>query len=109
YDSGRDNLWHHEDVRDAGIGAARIDQQAVGPERSITIGVIRSRWLDEHATRRADQSLSREHFLEGARQEQSPARESVLVAGHQLIGRVTRFRQSVTANRHRLSRTAVRD
>ena len=107
--SGRENPWLGKDVPDAGRGAARFDQQAVRADGTIAIGVISSRGLGEHAPRRADQRLSRKDFLEGACQQKRPAWEGVLVARKLLIRRVSRFRQSVRANRQRLARTAVRD
>src|SRR5947208_11826877 len=108
-DSGRKNPRLGKYIGDAGSGAARFDQQAVRAEGTIAIGVISSRGLGEHAPRRADQRLSRKDFLEGACQQKRPAWEGVLVARKLLIRRVSRFRQSVRANRKRLARTAVRD
>jgi hypothetical protein len=63
-DSGRNNSWLGKDVRDAGSGTARFDQQAVRADRAIAIGVIGSRRLGEHTPPRADQRLSRKDFLE---------------------------------------------
>ena len=116
-DSLRDN-WNHSGrknprlgkyVPDPGSRAARFDKQAVRAYGTIAIGVIGSRGLGEHTPRRADQRLSGKDFLEGACQQKSPAWGGVLVARKLLIGRVSRFRQSVRANRQRLARTAVRD
>ena len=70
-DSDRKNPWLGKDVGDAGRGAARFDQQAVRADRTIAIGVISSRVLGEHASRRADQRLSRKDFLEGACQQEA--------------------------------------
>src|SRR5437667_6062839 len=108
-DSDRKHPWLGKDVGDAGRGAARFDQQAVRADRTIAIGVISSRVLGEHASRRADQRLSRKDFLEGACQQKRPAWEGVLVARKLLIRRVSRFRQPVRANRQRLARTAMGD
>ena len=101
--SGRKNPWVGKDVRDAGGGTARFDQQAVRADRTIAIGVISSRGLGEHAPRRADQRLSRKGFLEGACQQKRPAWEGVLVARKLLIRRISRFRQSVRSNCQRLA------
>ena len=102
-DSGRKNPWLGEDIRDAGSGAARFDQQAVRADGAIAIGVIGSRGLGEHTPRRADQRFSRKDFLEGACQQKSPAWEGVLVARKLLIRRISRFRQPVRTNRQRLA------
>src|SRR5438552_7047975 len=87
-DSGRKNPWLRKDVRDGGSGTARFDQQAVRADGAITIGVIGGRGLGEHTPRRADQRLSGKDFLEGACQQQSPARDGVLVARKLLIRRI---------------------
>jgi len=102
-DSGRKNPRLGKYVGDAGSGTARFDQQAVGAARAIAIGVIGSRGLGEHTPRRADQRLSTKDFLEGACQQKRPACEGVLVARKLLIRRISRFRQSVRANRQRLA------
>ena len=101
--SGRENPWLGKDVRDAGGGTARFDQQTVRADGAIAIIVLSSRWLGEHTPRRANQRLSGKDFLEGACQKKSPAWEGVLVARKLLIRRISRFRQSVRANRQRLA------
>src|SRR2546423_13351781 len=108
-DPSRTNPWLAENVGDAGSGVARFDQQAVRAGRTIAIGMVGSRRLGEHTPGRADQSLARKDFLEGARQQKRPAWERVLMARKFLIGRIPRFRQPVRTNRQRLPGAAVRD
>ena len=102
-ESGRKNPRLGKYVGDAASGPARFDKQAVRADRTIAIGVISSGGLGEHAPRRADQRLSRKNFLEGTPQQKRPAWEGMLVARKLLIRRISRFRQSVRADRQRLA------